>query len=142
MGVQRMNQYMTSLFFCSSLISDLGYFPDFSLFSDPNKTSKSSLGSGDPREKKATKQEFPMPPTQLWITNIHAPVLFKAPHLLRNTALDFLVIINSCLYAILLFPLNLEKSPVPCQHPILPPRQDTGYLQEGISACHEYLWCL
>lgn len=81
---------------------------------DPNETSKTSSGSGELQENKATKKRSVSSASYLALDNIHAPVLLKAPHLLRNTALDFLVIINSCFYTILVFPLNLEKSQVPC----------------------------
>jgi len=64
--------------------------------------------------KKATKKTSVSSVSYLALDNLHAPVILKAPHLLRNTALDFLVIINSCFYTVLVFPLNLEKSQILC----------------------------
>lgn len=86
----------------------------FSLMSDPNRTSKLSLGSREQREKKAIKRARVSSASHLAFNNLHAQLLFKAPHLLRNTALDFLVITNNCFYTTLIIPLNSEKSSIHC----------------------------
>lgn len=74
---------------------------------DHNETSEKA-GKWEMRKKSHKENEF-FSASYLALDTFHVPVLLKAPQLLGNTALDFLVILNSCFYTVLVFPLRLVK---------------------------------